>query len=339
MHHKKDKIQSMSFDQCPLAEPSEMSAGADKDEKYSLRHRQRRQTTRPKEPEEPKTSSGRVAKEKKKPKAPPLSKYRRKTANARERTRMREINSAFENLRKRVPPSISHGTPTSTNEKLTKITTLRLAMKYIRTLNDVLSSPYDEPDFLLSHLMGDSPEDNDMILDSQNDNNNSIDHNFNTNNNNNNNTTEIKSNIKTKKRNNKKVSGTATATSSTTKRASKTTSRNRNTKKPEVEKPCLTPPMDNNPVDLGLMLESDGESLHLSEPCLSPLSQTIKPFSYTLGNNGGLELGMFLESDNDSLEFSEPCLSPLGGFDTLSPFGDLLHSGFSEHSSLDIYLT
>lgn len=34
---------------------------------------------------------------------PPLSKYRRKTANARERSRMKEINSAFETLRKAVP--------------------------------------------------------------------------------------------------------------------------------------------------------------------------------------------------------------------------------------------
>lgn len=32
-----------------------------------------------------------------------LSKYRRKTANARERSRMREINLAFETLRKAVP--------------------------------------------------------------------------------------------------------------------------------------------------------------------------------------------------------------------------------------------
>ena len=34
---------------------------------------------------------------------PPLSKYRRKTANARERSRMKEINFAFETLRKAVP--------------------------------------------------------------------------------------------------------------------------------------------------------------------------------------------------------------------------------------------
>jgi bHLH factor len=69
---------------------------------------------------------------KRKPKPVPLSKYRRKTANARERSRMREINEAFDCLRRAVPG----GEP----EKLTKITTLRLAMKYIRALSEALSS-------------------------------------------------------------------------------------------------------------------------------------------------------------------------------------------------------
>ena len=72
-----------------------------------------------------------------KPKAAPLSKYRRKNANARERSRMREINQAFEALRRAVPQmSVTH----QTNEKLTKITTLRLAMKYISALSAVLSN-------------------------------------------------------------------------------------------------------------------------------------------------------------------------------------------------------
>lgn len=63
----------------------------------------------------------------------PLSKYRRKTANARERSRMREINDAFESLRKALPHyNISNEPP---NEKTTKIMTLRLAMKYISALN------------------------------------------------------------------------------------------------------------------------------------------------------------------------------------------------------------
>ncbi|GBP50322.1 Helix-loop-helix protein delilah [Eumeta japonica] len=62
----------------------------------------------------------------------PLSKYRRKTANARERSRMREINRAFETLRRAVPAA------PAPSEKLTKITTLRLAMRYIAALSAAL---------------------------------------------------------------------------------------------------------------------------------------------------------------------------------------------------------
>lgn len=62
--------------------------------------------------------------------------YRRKTANARERSRMREINEAFEALRRAVP----HLAVDAHNEKLTKITTLRLAMKYISALSGLLST-------------------------------------------------------------------------------------------------------------------------------------------------------------------------------------------------------
>ncbi|XP_066938203.1 helix-loop-helix protein delilah-like [Macrobrachium rosenbergii] len=65
---------------------------------------------------------------------PPLSKYRRKTANARERHRMREINDAFESLRKTLPDFCSRRAATT----MTKITTLRLAVNYIRTLSHIL---------------------------------------------------------------------------------------------------------------------------------------------------------------------------------------------------------
>lgn len=71
-----------------------------------------------------------------KEKPAPLSKYRRRTANARERTRMQEINDAFEHLRKVVPSF-----PTKNgmdNTKLTKITTLRLAVNYIAALSQIL---------------------------------------------------------------------------------------------------------------------------------------------------------------------------------------------------------
>lgn len=72
-----------------------------------------------------------------KQKPAPLSKYRRKTANARERSRMREINQAFEALRRAVP-HLSGQERNAHNEKLTKITTLRLAMKYISALSSAL---------------------------------------------------------------------------------------------------------------------------------------------------------------------------------------------------------
>lgn len=79
--------------------------------------------------------------------ATPLSKYRRKTANARERSRMHAINKAFENLKFCVPHSIvaaseqlieGYNGSLQKNEKLTKITTLRLAMEYIRILSEML---------------------------------------------------------------------------------------------------------------------------------------------------------------------------------------------------------
>lgn len=85
---------------------------------------------------------------KSKTKAPPLSKYRRKTANARERTRMREINTAFETLRHCVPEAIKGEDAANTNEKLTKITTLRLAMKYITMLTDSIRDPSYESEFI-----------------------------------------------------------------------------------------------------------------------------------------------------------------------------------------------
>ena len=70
--------------------------------------------------------------QKPKSKPPPLSKYRRRTANARERGRMHEINEAFDELQKVVPQYPDSST------KPTKITTLRLAMNYIQALRDML---------------------------------------------------------------------------------------------------------------------------------------------------------------------------------------------------------
>ncbi|XP_071525295.1 uncharacterized protein [Panulirus ornatus] len=70
----------------------------------------------------------------------PLSKYRRKTANARERHRMKEINNAFDSLRKALPDVLEVQAASSA---MTKITTLRLAVSYIRALSHVLEDDTD----------------------------------------------------------------------------------------------------------------------------------------------------------------------------------------------------
>ncbi|XP_017092089.2 helix-loop-helix protein delilah [Drosophila bipectinata] len=136
---------------------------ASKVEKYSLR--QKRQKRNPQSEDvtsanlsdfqlkldpvvEPVTKSRKNTSTKAKTKAPPLSKYRRKTANARERTRMREINTAFETLRHCVPQAITGEDAANTNEKLTKITTLRLAMKYISMLSEAIQDPSYESEFI-----------------------------------------------------------------------------------------------------------------------------------------------------------------------------------------------
>ncbi|EDV24090.1 uncharacterized protein TRIADDRAFT_9440, partial [Trichoplax adhaerens] len=56
---------------------------------------------------------------------------RRLKANARERSRMSKMNIAFEELRRLVPYYPKDG-------KLTKLTTLRLAMRYISALSELL---------------------------------------------------------------------------------------------------------------------------------------------------------------------------------------------------------
>ncbi|CAH1401926.1 unnamed protein product [Nezara viridula] len=100
----------------------------DAPEKYRLRPRKRCGTSEEEE-EEVWTKRRRKGSSK----SAPLSKYRRKTANARERSRMREINEAFDSLRRAVP---AYGDGA---ERLTKISTLRLAMSYIAALSDALA--------------------------------------------------------------------------------------------------------------------------------------------------------------------------------------------------------
>lgn len=118
------------------------TVASSKGEKYSLRPRSVRRLTEVaktvNDTEVDKTKLSKSHRPKQKP--APLSKYRRKTANARERNRMREINMAFEALRSVIPHMATTHAP-GTNEKLTKITTLRLAMKYIAALSAALSEP------------------------------------------------------------------------------------------------------------------------------------------------------------------------------------------------------
>lgn len=112
-----------------------------------------------------KTIVNRIKTEKKKqlPKTPkpksapaPLSKYRRRAANARERGRMEDINHAFETL-KGVLPNIEEGP----NFKMTKITTLRLAMNYISALRDMLGQTDDTGSELSGDLSSDLNSDGD----------------------------------------------------------------------------------------------------------------------------------------------------------------------------------
>lgn len=73
-----------------------------------------------------------------KPKSQPMSKYRRKTANLRERMRMGEINTAFEKLRQKIPQSEDSTSHAGKCEKLTKINILHVAINYIKALESIL---------------------------------------------------------------------------------------------------------------------------------------------------------------------------------------------------------
>lgn len=353
------------------SDEAKKSSGGDS-EKYSLRQRQTRRSTPAAKAVTAVTqekSTKPVTKEKPKQKAPPLSKYRRKTANARERTRMREINSAFENLRQAVPVAVAGssgnsspvGSPgqTGANEKLTKITTLRLAMKYIRILSDILNNED-------SSLMIDNNNDVDMV-----------------------NHNEIEREVMLKGTllnetifkpvspamvkttpNRKTNPAPATPPSSKKSKPKKSPSKASTRKSSRNSKPTKPPSLNLVPsldtkddlLDLGMMLDSDNDSLNLSEPCLSPplhppTSLKHQPYpaatcnSIVTGTGTGtvigatnsapshdLEFGLFLESDADSLQLSEPCLSPLSHLDSLNPFNDLLHTGFNEQTALELYL-
>lgn len=61
--------------------------------------------------------------------------HQRKAANLRERRRMKSINDAFDSLRKCIPTNDA-----ITDRKLSKVDTLKLAMKYITYLSDMIQS-------------------------------------------------------------------------------------------------------------------------------------------------------------------------------------------------------
>ncbi|XP_016951418.1 helix-loop-helix protein delilah [Drosophila biarmipes] len=159
--HNYADLNDMDMSEEPKDSRKRKAASGSRGEKYSLRQKRQKRSPADEGPAslpdfhleldhiaEPSSKSRKNASTKSKTKAPPLSKYRRKTANARERTRMREINTAFETLRHCVPQAITGEDAANTNEKLTKITTLRLAMKYITMLSDSLRDPSYESEFI-----------------------------------------------------------------------------------------------------------------------------------------------------------------------------------------------
>ncbi|XP_050069915.1 helix-loop-helix protein delilah [Anopheles maculipalpis] len=388
-----------------------------KDEKYSLRQRQSRRTTVETATVSKTTTTTKekaTPKEKPKPKAAPLSKYRRKTANARERSRMREINSAFENLRRAVPVAVAGSSGTSSpvsspqcsgsaasSEKLTKITTLRLAMKYIRILSDMLHGtapgtlennneldminhneierevmqkglllleggyPIGTPGYISSSPAA-SPvrQTIDTPKASSASSKNNSHQSSTTSSSSSRKRSSSKRSTSSNSRSKKSTSSSSTTSSSRTRASAASNGRKSTTSVPTVEKiddniqltaPSLLPdPARPDPlgmdVDLSSVLESDNDSLILSEPCLSPLTTGVGPGilkshpnfactnSQSVVPNDGLEFGLFLESDADSLQLSEPCLSPLSHLDSLNPFNDLLHTGFNEQTALELYL-
>merc|ERR1712107_409395 len=86
--------------------------------------------------------------------SPKMSKYRRKTANARERMRMGEINVAYDRLKDTIPlPSVSAAGGKHKCDKLTKINLLHIAINYIRTLQDILESGEGDIDIVPEKLI------------------------------------------------------------------------------------------------------------------------------------------------------------------------------------------
>jgi len=68
-----------------------------------------------------------------------LSRYRRKTENAKERERMKKFNQAFENLRQKLPNRELLSEKSISGEKDTKVSALRSAISYIKNLQSLVA--------------------------------------------------------------------------------------------------------------------------------------------------------------------------------------------------------
>lgn len=88
--------------------------------------------------------------------SPPVTRVQRQAANVRERKRMLNINSAFEELRLHVPTF-------PYEKRLSKIDTLRLAIAYIALLRDILDSHQEPLDFIEQCLRSGGHADNSAI--------------------------------------------------------------------------------------------------------------------------------------------------------------------------------
>lgn len=106
-------------------------------------------------PREGNKALDRRRKRRRKPRLTGLSKQRQ-TANARERTRMRSISAAMLQLRYRLPSSIA-----PKEKKLSKIQTLRFAIRYIGDLWEVLQRGESDTEF---HSVGnDFKQDEELV--------------------------------------------------------------------------------------------------------------------------------------------------------------------------------
>src|SRR5262249_30819496 len=81
-------------------------------------------------------AAGSADRPKQKPRKRVPTATQRRAANVRERKRMHYLNGAFEELRKKIPKF-------AYEKSLSRIETLRLAIGYMRFMEDLLQKPYD----------------------------------------------------------------------------------------------------------------------------------------------------------------------------------------------------